>query len=139
MNVDVNYLAVVLAALSTFLVGLIWYSKPLFGTSWADMVHLSEAQQKKGMPKAMAFSLVAALITAYVVAHVAFLSNTYFGNSFMQDSLSSAFWLWLGISAANTVRQDSFEQRRKKLTFINMGNQLATLLAMGAIIGFLVP
>ncbi len=139
MNVDVNYVAVLLAALSTFVVGMIWYSKPVFGAVWADMVHLSEAQQKKGMPKAMAFSLVAALVTAYVLAHVSFLSNSYFGNSFMQDSLSTAFWLWLGISAANTVRQDSFEQRRKKLTAINMGNQLATLLAMGAIIGFLKP
>jgi hypothetical protein len=139
MNVDVNYLAVFLAALSAFVVGFIWYSKPLFGTTWADMVRLSDAQQKKGMPKALAFALVASLATAYVLAHVAFLSNSYFGNSFMQDSLSTAFWLWLGISAANTVRLDSFEQRRKKLTLINLGNQLATLLVMGAIIGYFKP
>ena len=35
MNVDINYLAVVLAALSSFVVGMIWYAKPVFG---ADMV-----------------------------------------------------------------------------------------------------
>ena len=139
MNVDVNYLAVVLAALSTFVVGMVWYARPLFGAGWAKMVGLSEQQQKAGMLKAMAKSLVAALLTAYVLAHVAFLSNSYFGNSFLQDSLSTAFWLWLGISAANTVRQDSFEQRRMRLTAINLGNQLATLLVMGLIIGLLKP
>ena len=139
MNVDVNYLAVVLAAVSTFVVGMVWYAKPLFGTAWANMVGLSEKEQKAGMWKAMAKSLVAALLTAYVLAHVAFLSNSYFGNSFIQDTLSTAFWLWLGISAANTIRQDSFEQRRMKLTAINLGNQLATLLVMGLIIGYLKP
>lgn len=139
MNVDVNYLAVVLAALSTFVVGMIWYAKPLFGSSWSSMVGLSDKQQKAGMGKAMAKSLVAALLTAYVLAHLAFLANSYFGNSFLQDSLSTAFWVWLGISAANTVRQDSFEQRRMKLTAINMGSQLATLLTMGLIIGLLKP
>ena len=139
MNVDVNYLAGVLAALSTFVVGMIWYARPVFGSAWAKMVGLDDKQQRAGMPKAMAKSLVAALVTAYVLAHVAFLSNSYFGNSFLQDSLSTAFWLWLGLTAANTVRQDSFEQRRMKLTAINMGNQLATLLVMGLIIGLLKP
>ena len=99
------------------------------------MVKLSEKQQKEGMVKAMGMSLVASLLMAYVLAHVTFLSHNYFGNSLLQDSLSTAFWLWLGIAATTIVTHDAFEQRRKKLTVINMGNQLATLLAMGLIIG----
>lgn len=137
MNVDVNYLAVLLAALSSFVVGFIWYSKPVFGTVWANMVKLTEAQQKKGMARAMAFSFVAALLMAYIVAHVAFLSNSYFGNSFLQDSLSTAFWLGIGVAATTIVTHDAFEQRRMKLTAINIGNQLATVLTMGLVIGLM--
>lgn len=135
MNVDVNYLAVLLAALSSFVVGMIWYGKPVFGAVWGDMVKLSEAQQKKGMAKAMVFSLFASLLTAYVLAHVAFLSNSYFGNSFLQDALSTAFWLGIGIAATTIVTHDAFEQRRMKLTAINVGGRVATLLTMGLIIG----
>lgn len=137
MDVEVNYLAVLLAALSSFVVGMIWYSKPVFGTMWSDMVKLSEKQQKAGMARAMGMSLIAALLTAYVVAHVSFLSNVYFSNSFLQDSLNTAFWLGLGISATTLVTHDAFEQRRRKLTAINVGNQLVTLLAMGLIIGLM--
>lgn len=137
MDVEVNYLAVLLAALSSFVVGMIWYSKPVFGTMWSDMVKLSEKQQKAGMANAMGMSLIAALLTAYVVAHVSFLSNVYFSNSFLQDSLNTAFWLGLGISATTLVTHDAFEQRRRKLTAINVGNQLVTLLTMGLIIGLL--
>lgn len=137
MGVEVNYLAVLLAALSSFVVGFVWYSKPVFGTMWSDMVKLSEKQQKSGMAKAMVMSLIAALVMAYVVAHVSFLSNVYFSNSFLQDSLNTAFWLGLGISATTIVTQDAFEQRRRKLTAINVGYQFLALLTMGLIIGLL--
>lgn len=137
VNVDVNYLAVLLAALSSFVIGMIWYAKPVFGGVWGDMVKLSESQQKKGMPKAMAFTFVASLLTAYILAHVTFLSNSYFGNSFLQDALSTSFWLGIGIAATTIVTHDAFEQRRMKLTAINVGSRVATLLTMGLIIGLM--
>ncbi|MCB9823115.1 DUF1761 family protein, partial [Candidatus Nomurabacteria bacterium] len=37
-NVDVNYVAVLLAALSSFAVGMVWYAKPVFGAKWMKMV-----------------------------------------------------------------------------------------------------
>lgn len=137
MNVEVNYWAVLLATLSSFAVGMIWYSKPLFGTAWSKLVKLDEKQQKAGMGKAMGMAFVAAFLTAYVLAHVAYLSNSFFGNSFLQDSLSTAFWLWLGIAATTIAVHDGFEQRPMALSAMNMGNQLATLLAMGLIIGLI--
>ena len=139
MNVDINYLAVLLATLSSFVVGMVWYSRPLFGATWMGMVGMTDAKQKKGMAKALAISLVASFLMAYILAHVTFLSNSYFSNSFLQDALTTAFWLWLGLSATTIVRQDAFEQRRMKLTAITLGSNLATLLVMGLIIGYLHP
>lgn len=136
MEVQVNMVAVLLAALSSFVVGMIWYAKPVFGSAWMKMVGMTDDKQKKGMATAMAKAGVAALLTAYVVAHVAYLSNHFFGNTFMQDALTTAFWLGLGLSATTIVTHDAFEQRDMKLTIMNVGNQLATLLAMGLIIGW---
>ncbi len=136
-NVDVNYVAVVLAALSNFVVGMIWYAKPVFGSQWMKLVGMTDTKAKKGMAWAMGVSLVASLLAAYVLAHVIFLAHTFFGNSFLQDAVCTALWVGVALQATVIAVHDSFEQRRKKLTLMNMGNQLATILVMGLIIGLL--
>ena len=45
---DINYLAVVLAALSAFLLGGLWYSPLLFANKWAALTGLSEEKLKSG-------------------------------------------------------------------------------------------
>ncbi len=137
MDVQVNMLAVLLAALSSYVVGMVWYAKPVFGNAWAKMVKLSDNDQKAGMGMAMVKAGLAALLTAYVVAHVSYLSNQFFGNSFLNDALTTAFWLALGLSATTIVVHDAFEQRPMKLTAMNIGNQVVTILVMGLVIGWM--
>lgn len=133
--VEVNYLAVLLAGASSMVVGSIWYAKSVFGTSWQKLVKLSDKDMEKGVVYALSVTAVVSLITAYVLAHVIYLSNTFLGNSFLQDSLTTAFWLWLGFVAARFITHDAFEHRRKKLTLMNISHELVTLLVMGLIIG----
>lgn len=138
MTIDVNWLAIVLAGLSTMVVGSVWYAKPVFGNLWIKLAGLDE----KKMPspaKAMSLSLLASLVTAFVLAHAAFLTNAYFANSFLQDSLVTALWLWLGFTAARMLTHDLFENRPSKLTALSVGYELVTLLVMGLIIGLLPP
>lgn len=137
MNVEVNYLAVVLAMVSSMVVGMIWYAKPVFGTKWMKLVGMTDEKAKKGGGKAIAVTILVSLVTAYVLAHVAYLSNQFFKNSFMMDSLMTAFWLWLGFVAARFITHDAFEQRPVNLTVMNCAHELVTLLIMGAIIGAL--
>ena len=47
---------------------------------------------KKAAPRAIAVTVVVSLLTAYVLAHVTYLSIQFFGNSFLQDALTTAFW-----------------------------------------------
>ncbi len=137
MEVQVNYLAVLLAAAASMVVGMVWYAKPVFGTKWMKMVGLTDEKAKKGSVQAIIIAFVCSLVTAYVLAHVIYLSNSFFANSLVQDSLTTAFWLWLGISASRVITHDAFEQRDMKLTAMTIGNQLVTLLAMAAVIGFM--
>ena len=82
---------------------------------------------------------VASLVTAYILAHVTFLAHHFFGDSYMKDALSTAFWLWLGFTAARLYVHDTFEMRRKKLTLLNAAHELVTVLVMAVIIGALHP
>lgn len=139
MNVEVNWLAVFLAAVSTMVVGSVWYAKSVFGETWRKLVHLDEKKMTEGAAKAMSLTFLASLVTAYILAHVAYLSNSYYGNSFLQDSLTTAFWLWLGFTAARMLTHDLFEGRPSKLTVLNLVHELVTLMVMGGVIGLLKP
>ena len=139
MNVEINWLAVVLAAASSMVVGSIWYAKAVFGKTWQKLVGMDDKKMKSGAGPAMGMAVVASFITAYILAHVAFLSHNFFNHSFLQDSVMTAFWLWLGISATTIIVHDAFEQRPSQLTLMNIGNQFATLMVMGIIIGYLKP
>lgn len=143
MSVEVNYLAVVLAALSSMVVGSLWYMPSTFGKAWMKMTGVT-MDKNKGMTAKTAIWIygsvfVASLVTAYVLAHVTFLAHRFFGNSLLQDALSAAFWLWLGLTAARLYVHDTFEERRKKLTLLNAAHELVTVLVMAVIIGLLKP
>lgn len=135
MQVDVNWIAVVLAALSTMVVGSVWYSPKVFGRQWEKLVHLDKKQAKSGAARAIIITLLVSFVSAYVLAHVAFLSNSFFKHSFLQDSLATAFWVWLGFTAARFVTHDAFEGRRQRLTFLNISHEFVTFMVMGLIIG----
>lgn len=135
MNVEVNYVAVLLATLSTMVVGSIWYTPKVFGNTWMKLAGLKQKDLEKNGIKPILITVVVSFITAYVLAHVAFLSNAYFKHSFLQDSVTTAFWVWLGFTAARIITHDAFEGRRKKLTLLTISHELLTFLTMGVIIG----
>ncbi len=135
MDVQINYLAVVLAMLSSMVVGSIWYAQAVFGKEWAKLAKVKIKTDTAGMLKPIGVTLVVSLITAYVLAHVAYVSNQFFENSFLQDTLMTAFWLWIGFTAARFITHDAFEGRPEKLTILNLGNEFVTIMLMGLIIG----
>jgi hypothetical protein len=137
MNVEINVLAVFLAAVSTMVVGSIWYSKGVFGTTWGKLakVKMDTTPPASEMAWLMGTTFVASLVMAYVLAHVTYLSNSFFQNSFMQDALSTGFWLWLGLVVTRLYVHDAFEGRRKKLTLLNVAHEFVTIMVAAAVIG----
>lgn len=139
MDVQVNYWAVLLAAVSTMVVGSIWYAKPVFGKTWMKLVQLDEKKASAGAAKALSLTFVLSLLTAYVLAHVTYLAHSFFGNSFFQDAVSTAFWVWLGFVMTRLVTHALFEQRNHKITLLSVGNEFVTIMVMGVVIGLLAP
>lgn len=136
--VPINYLAVFLAAVSSMVVGSLWYMPAGFGNMWMKLTGVKPDRSKMtGAKMAWMYGsvFVASLVTAYVLAHVAFLSNNYFHYGLLQCAVTTAFWLWLGFTAARLYVHDTFENRRKKLTVLNSAHELVTVLAMALVIG----
>lgn len=140
MNVEVNYLAVLVAAVVSMVVGFIWYG-PLLGKQWMKERGLSASNMKaaqKEMGKLYGLSFVVSLITAYVLSHVFFLSQNFFDYSPLMGGLTTAFFMWLGFVMPVQVTATIFSDKKNwTLLMIDTGYQLAALLAMGVVIGSL--
>ena len=136
MEVQVNVWAVLAAAASSMIIGSIWYARSVFGNTWIKLAKI-DMSKNTGMAKPMITTIIVSLITAYVLAHVIYLSNQFFNNSFLQDSLTTAFWVWLGFTAARIITHDVFEGRPTALTALTVSHEFVTLMVMGLVIGLI--
>lgn len=140
--VPVNYLAILLAALSSMFVGFLWYG-PLFGKEWSKLMgwsqkDLDKIKKEKGseMNKLYAMQFLGSLVMAFVLAHALYFAKSYLGDS-PTRGLETGFWNWLGFVAPITMGSILWEGKPLKLWLINNGNYLATLLVMGEILHLL--
>lgn len=137
MNIEVDIWAVLLATASAMAIGAVWYAKGTFGTAWMKLVNLQESSMKAKAASAMGLALILSFTTAFVLAHIIALSHSYYGNSYLQDALATGLWVWLGFVGARILMHDTFEQRRKLLSLINISHELITILVMSLIIGLM--
>lgn len=141
MNVEVNYIAVLVAAAISMVVGFLWYGPMLFGKQWMKLKGYSAESMKesqKEMGKWYAISFVLALVTAYVLSHVMTLSMNFFDYSELMTGLTTAFWMWLGFVMPVQAAAVIFSEKRNwTLLGLDTGYQLASLLAMGVVLALL--
>ncbi len=137
--VPVNYLAVLVAAVVTFVVSWLWYG-PIFGKAWmksAGMGELTPEMKAKGMkmmPVSMVIQFIGTLLMAYVLAHSLVFASAYTQTTGIAGGLMAGFWSWLGFVAPVTVGMVLWEGRPWKYWMIVAGNWLVNLLIIGAIL-----
>ena len=130
-NFSFNYLAILAAAVSTFLLGGIWYAPAVFGTAWMRECGFTEESLKRmgGTGRIFAGSFVLALIMAFNLA--AFIGPKA-SLSFGVFAGAAAGFGWVALSFGVTYL---FERRSLRLFFINGGFHAVAFPIMGAIIG----
>ena len=65
---EFNFLAVLVAALSSFVVGFIWYNPKVFGTIWMKEAGFTQEQSEKGnMLKIFGLTFVYSLMIAFMM------------------------------------------------------------------------
>jgi len=133
---SLNWLAILVAAISTMILGFIWYSPLLFAKPWTremgydlnDKAKMEEMRKSAG--PAYAGSFVASLISAFTLAlilHGLQAQSLNFG-------LMASFHIWLGFVATVQFTGALFAKQSMKLFAINTGYQLVCYLVMGAIL-----
>ena len=140
MNVEVNYVAVLVAGVAAMVVGFVWYGPMLFGKQWMKLMgYTKEGMEaaKKEMGKTYSISFVLSLVSAYVLSHVMTMSMGAYNYSAVMTGLTSAFWMWLGFVMPVQATDVLFGGKKFKLLAINTGYQLASLLVMGVVLGLM--
>jgi hypothetical protein len=133
---SLNWLAVLVAAISTMVVGFLWYSPLLFAKPWMREMgydpndKAKTDEMKKSAGPAYAGSMVAGLLSAFTLAlilHGLRAEDLHFG-------IMASFHIWLGFVATVQFTNALFTKQSMKLFAINTGYQLVCYLVMGSIL-----
>lgn len=132
----INYLAVIVAAIASFVVGFIWYHTSVFGKTWMKLVGLTKKDLKKakkqGMGKTMSIAFIAQLVMAYVLAYaIKFTQATT-----IKAAATIGFWLWLGFIAPVLLSTVLWEKKPVKLYLINAAHWLVALAVMAGVLAW---
>jgi hypothetical protein len=127
VELDINWLAVLLAALAGFIVGGLWYSV-LFAKVWQREAGVTDEQLKHGTVRVFVGSFLLAVVMAVVLA--AFIGDGGAGFGALAGLVTGAAW----VAAALGVNY-LFERRSLTLFAINASYNIVTFTAMGLILG----
>lgn len=139
MVVHINYWGVLLAGISSMIIGSIYYADYLFGKDWRKLANIDAKRFEVEMPKVMPIIFLGALIISYVTAFFTYIYHSFFNHSWFLAGVETSIILWFGISLTTLVVHGLLEQKPYKLLLISVGNRLLSLLAIGAIVGWLHP
>ena len=69
LMIDVNIVNVVIAAIVSFVVGMVWFSPALFGKKWIKLMKFTDAQMKAAKMKGMGMMYGKALVSSLRLQH----------------------------------------------------------------------
>ena len=155
---EINFLAIFVAAASALVIGFIWYNPKVFGTAWLRAAEMTEEKMKgasmgKIFGLALIFAFLLALAMQMLTIHQIGAMGMIGGDleaakpsfeAFMNDygtayrtfkhgalhGAMSGVFIALPIIGTNAL----FERKGAKYIFINSGYWIVTMAVMGAIV-----
>ena len=157
---EINFLAVLVAAVVPMVLGFIWYNPKFLGTVWAREAEMTEEKMKTGnLPVIFGLSFVLSILLAFFTqfltihqlgalgmiggdplaesilpSYQAFMDD--YGTAFRSYKHGALHGLLAGIFLVFPIMATNgmFERKSWKLTFINTGYWTVALTIMGAIV-----
>jgi hypothetical protein len=127
VELSINWLAVLLAALSAFVIGGLWYSL-LFAKPWQRAAGVTDEQLKSGAVRIFVGSFLIAVVMAASLAAFIGKGGAVFG--LLAGLAAGITW----VAAAVGINY-LFERRSVRLFLINAGYNVLSFGMMGLIIG----
>ena len=131
---EVNYLAVVAAAVAHFIVGAFWYGL-LFAKQWMASLEVTEERMEKirqGGPGVFVISFIGSLFLAWSVA-VLF----KFIKPGMIDGILFGILFWFGFSVYNGLNNLLYQKEPFNRFLIDLAYHLVGIVAVCEVIAFL--
>lgn len=127
----INWIAVLVAGLSAFALGALWYSPAIFGKLWMKENQFTDAIVKtSNKGKIFGWTLILSLVMSVNLAM--YLANTPGLNALMGLLFGSlaGVWIFCGIAIVGL-----FELKSARYIFVNGGYCFVQMAIMGAILG----
>lgn len=129
-----NFLAILLAAIASFLFGWLWYGS--LSKQWIAAQGKTEADitnEGRPLPMLLVISFVTALVMAYVLATIIAMSA--------DRTIATALWIasmiWIGFIATTMISNHGYQNAKWSLTAIDSGHWLGVLLLQGLILSWM--
>lgn len=126
---SVNWLAVLVAAVLTFVLGGVWYSPVLFGRAWQRLTGLSDEALKQHVARTFLVSFVCAAVAATNLAF--FLGK----DATLGFGLGAGAATGIGWVATAMTTTYLFERKPLALIAIDTGYHAVAYTVMGALLG----
>jgi hypothetical protein len=127
---DLNIWAILVSAVSAFVIGGLWYSPLLFGAAWKRANGFATDQPPAATAKIFAISFLLTLVMAFNLAMFLNDPKTNWAWGATAGFLAGFGWVAMGIGVVSL-----FERRPWTYVFINGGYLTVGLVVMGAILG----
>lgn len=131
-----NYWAVLLATVASFLFGGVWYG--MLGKPWLAALGKTEdeiGRAGRSLSQLFSLTILAELVMAFVLA--GFIGHLGVGQVTLRNGLVSGAFAWLGFVLTTLVVNHGYQGSKWGLTLVDGGHWLGVLLIQGAIIGWL--
>ena len=125
---NLNIWAILVAAVSGFILGAIYYG-PLLGKVWQQEVGLSDEEVSSGAAQTFIPSFLMAVVASFTLA---LFMGDHMG---WKNGLLIGLTAGLGIAVTTNTTNQLFEKRPIKLMLINAGYWILNLTIMGIILG----
>lgn len=130
----INVWELIVASLSTFVVGFLWYGNFLFGKSWQKLAGLSDEDLTKGnMALIYGLAFVLNFIAALFISLFTEIAMMLGSSAFLAGLF--AIVLCLGFVATSFGVNFLFSRKPLKLYLIDVGYMVVSFFVMGVIIG----
>lgn len=136
----VNIFAVLLATVAAMAIGFVYYHPKVLGASWMKAIGHTQDSVAKG-PKPWVYPLIilCAFATAWVLAGAAWISQAFYGGSFLLNTLITGWILFIGFTLSRVIVHDAFDPRGFRVTPHTALNELLIITAMALVIGVWPP
>jgi len=133
-----NYIAVLIAAVASWLAGAVWYTalaKPWMRALGKTPEEMAECRKRPLSFLPFIYAFVAAGIMAWILAGL--VGHLGPGQVTVRNGVISALFCWVGFVFTTMLVNNSFAMRSPKLLVIDGGYWLVVLVLSGAIVGFM--